>query len=358
MEADTIARASAATMILHPNTINSAMGDLGRTRHSKRKAAAETPEGNERLSKRLSLLNLGKHPTHPTSCSVGRANQSDNPGAKAYLAIGGSQESQSHQSLPTTCIATPTTASPALPALYEQSQHNAPVATPVDPIRMDTPETNEPLRPRARNHRGRKAAAPSSDDDMSIDDTKYKVYIYNIDAELADDEAESSSDNEPTYEAVQTKDSSGKLVFSPAMKRHLRTAARDAVLSASLAQPAAQPHQKLAIPRPILPNKDGELSGMQVVLYREPTSLSVPPEKDSVRQAILDTRARYRERRREEEERESRLKGELQLVDGTEIRDGNCNDIDDTSMTSTPAPGTPIASAVDTGNESDVMDLD
>ncbi|EPE10073.1 hypothetical protein F503_05168 [Ophiostoma piceae UAMH 11346] len=347
-------------MMLHSNTINSAMGDPGRTRHSKRKATVETPEGNERLSKRLSLLNLGKHQTHPTRRSVGRANQTDNAGAKAYLAVGGSQEPQSAQSIPTTCIATPTTASPALPVLHEQPQHNAPFAAPVDPIITDTPEANELPRPLAENPRERKTkpTVPSSDNGMSIDDTKYKVYIHNIDAELADDEAESSSDSETTYEAVRANDTSGKLVFLPVMKRHLRTAARDAVLSASFAQPAGQPHQKLAIPRPILPNKDGELAGMQVVLYREPTSLSVAPENDSVRQAILDTRARYRERRREEEERERRQKGELELVDVTDINNDNCNDNDDTSMTSTPVPGTPIASAVDTGNESDVMDLD
>ncbi|OHW93241.1 hypothetical protein CSPAE12_08189 [Colletotrichum incanum] len=101
---------------------------------------------------------------------------------------------------------------------------------------------------------------------MQLDDTKHKVYIYNIDDEL------SSSESEPD---------DGKLVFLPDIEKHLRAT---------------------RIPPSILANDEGELAGMQVVLYNEPTSLTVPPEQDSVRKAIVESRARMRERQRLERE--------------------------------------------------------
>ncbi len=57
------------------------------------------------------------------------------------------------------------------------------------------------------------------------------------------------------------------------------------------------------IPPVVLPNSDGELAGMQLVLYNKaPSSLTVPAEQDSVRKAIIDARARFREKQREERE--------------------------------------------------------
>lgn len=100
---------------------------------------------------------------------------------------------------------------------------------------------------------------------MQLDDTKHKVYIYNLDDEL-------SSDNE--------SDGEGKLVFLPDIEKHLRAN-----------------RLPLPIPKPILPNKDGELAGMQLVLYSDgPSSISVPEEQDSVRKAIIEARARLREK--------------------------------------------------------------
>ena len=101
---------------------------------------------------------------------------------------------------------------------------------------------------------------------MRVDDSKYKVYIYNIDDEL------SSSDSEHD---------DGRLVFLPDIEKHL---------SANRIPPA------------VLANSDGELAGMQLVLYNPPTSLTVPQEQDSVRKAIIESRARFRERQREERE--------------------------------------------------------
>jgi hypothetical protein len=96
-------------------------------------------------------------------------------------------------------------------------------------------------------------------DQMQLDESKHKVYIYDIDAELSD--GESSSDE-------------GKLVFLPDIAKHLR--------------------QQSRIPPRILANDDGQLAGMQLVLYSEPKSLSVPEEQDSVRRAVVEARARLR----------------------------------------------------------------
>jgi len=103
-----------------------------------------------------------------------------------------------------------------------------------------------------------KPPAPKQENDsMQLDDTKHKVYIYNLDDELSDSESDD-----------------GKLVFLPDIEKHLRTT---------------------RIPPSILANSDGELAGNnQLVLYNIPSSLTVPKEQDSVRKAIIETRARAR----------------------------------------------------------------
>lgn len=102
---------------------------------------------------------------------------------------------------------------------------------------------------------------------MHLDDTKHKVYIYNLDDELSDSESESASPLQ------------GRLVFLPDIEKHLRA-------------------NRIPVPRPILPNRDGQLAGMQMVLYQPdgPKSISVPEEQDSVRRAIVAARARVREK--------------------------------------------------------------
>lgn len=101
--------------------------------------------------------------------------------------------------------------------------------------------------------------ADDDDDTMRIDDSKHKVYIYNIDEELAED-------SEPE---------DGKLVFIPDIEKRLR---------------------ETRIPQQILANSDGELAGMQLVLYSDPKSLTVPEEQDGVRRAIIAARRRIRAR--------------------------------------------------------------
>ncbi|KAF4767056.1 hypothetical protein HAV15_009236 [Penicillium sp. str.  len=90
----------------------------------------------------------------------------------------------------------------------------------------------------------------SPNDAMILDDTKHTTYIHNLDQELME------------------ADSPG-LVFSPFVQK---------VLSV--------PQSVLSDPKP---------SGKELVLYTEPSSLTVPKEKDNVRRAILESRARARE---------------------------------------------------------------
>ncbi|KAK1846064.1 hypothetical protein CCHR01_11310 [Colletotrichum chrysophilum] len=187
------------------------------TRQLRRKRKAESQD-NERLSKRLSLLNLGK-PQSPLLDFVSKCiADCHNP------------------------IASASNASPDV----------VPSATP-----SSTPHSG-------RRRRDRKP--PADDEVMQLDDSKYKVYIYDIDDEL------SSSESEPEE---------GKLVFLPDIEKHLRAT---------------------RIPPHILANDEGQLAGMQMVLYNEPTSLTIPQEQDSVRKAIVESRARMRERQRLERE--------------------------------------------------------
>ncbi|KAI2625973.1 hypothetical protein GGS26DRAFT_592750 [Hypomontagnella submonticulosa] len=162
--------------------------DVGRTRNM-RKRKAESQD-NERLSKRLSLLNLEQN------------------GQKLYVPV------ESPKLRPTECT-----------SLTQIPENDA----------------------------------------MQLDDSKHKVYIYNLDDELSDSES----------------DSEGRLVFLPDIEKHL---------------------MQNRIPPSLLANKDGEIAGMQLVLYSEPTSLTVPKEQDSVRKAIIEARQRVREKQREERE--------------------------------------------------------
>lgn len=96
---------------------------------------------------------------------------------------------------------------------------------------------------------------------MQLDDSKHKVYIYDLDAELSSD-----SDNDE-----------GKLIFLPDIQKHLT---------------------ENRIPRQILANDEGELAGMQLVLYSDPKSISIPESQDGVRRAIIEARHRARERQK------------------------------------------------------------
>jgi hypothetical protein len=111
--------------------------------------------------------------------------------------------------------------------------------------------------PRPQNATAQHVAQPS--ESMELDDSKHKVYIYNLDDELSS----------------ESEDEEGKLVFLPDIEKHLR---------------------ETRIPQQVLANKDGELAGMQLVLYKEPASLLVPQDKDALRKAAIEASQRAREK--------------------------------------------------------------
>lgn len=94
---------------------------------------------------------------------------------------------------------------------------------------------------------------------MQLDNTKDKVYIHNLDDELAEIESEEE-----------------KLVFLPDIEKKLGMMGK--------------------IPKSVLLGEGYPAPSNEVVLYSVPSSLSVPKEQDNVRKAIIESRARAREK--------------------------------------------------------------
>lgn len=141
---------------------------------------------------------------------------------------------------------------------------------------------------------------------MQVDDTPNRVYIHDLDEELAGME----SDEE-------------KLVFLPDIEKKLSR-----------------------IPRQVLTGiKPDEHEGQELVLYQVPKSLTFDADHDSVRKAIVDTRQRAREK----------------AVEDARRQDMNCKyDQSATGNTTETAHG--YSSGYDAGDpdvdDSDAMDLD
>ncbi|KAK3362639.1 hypothetical protein B0T25DRAFT_524856 [Lasiosphaeria hispida] len=195
----------------------------------KRRAEAQ-PENNERLSKRLSLLNL------------------EQSGTKLYIPVENTQA--------TSNILLPSSSPSSSPSSLRKRRNRNPSSS------------------------SRQATVlPTVDDDdsmMQLDDSKYKVYIRNIDDELS---SESEAED-------------GKLIFLPDIEKHLRNNRIPAGILAS------QP--------------DPDVLSKQLVLYSVPSSISVPEEHDSVRKAVIEARARARERQQAElQQREAFMNGTM-----------------------------------------------
>lgn len=133
--------------------------------------------------------------------------------------------------------------------------------------KIDVPVDN----PSLKAAKPKKPSERPDNDVMQLDNTTDKVYIYNLDDELSD--GDSSSDE-------------AKLIFLPDIEKRLRNT---------------------RIPPSVLANSEGELAGRNLhtdlILYTVPSSLSVPEDRDSVRKAIIETRARAREKQRRENEK-------------------------------------------------------
>ena len=105
---------------------------------------------------------------------------------------------------------------------------------------------------------------------MELENTRDRVFIHNLDQELSEIDAEGE-----------------RLIFLPDIEKKLAR-----------------------IPKSVLTTQSHPITGNEVVLYNVPSSLSIPREKDNVRRAILETRARALEKQ-VQEFREAQIRDEL-----------------------------------------------
>jgi len=112
-------------------------------------------------------------------------------------------------------------------------------------------------KPQPRSSLSGLSANDNPEEHMQLDDTKDRVYIHDLEEELADIE----SDEE-------------KLIFLPDIEKQLSRIPQHILTGR---KPDAEEHQEL-------------------VLYSVPTSLTVPAEEDSVRKAIIEARQRARDK--------------------------------------------------------------
>lgn len=108
----------------------------------------------------------------------------------------------------------------------------------------------------------RRDPSPALDDSMLLDDTKYTIYIHDLDREIA--EAEDQENGVAFLSTIADKLSS-------------------------------VPRSILSPPKP---------QGNELVLYSEPSSLTVPEEHDCVRRAVIETKTRTRKRQTEHQHSE------------------------------------------------------
>lgn len=114
---------------------------------------------------------------------------------------------------------------------------------------------------------------------MQVEETRDRVFVHDLDAELAD--------------AVAADEDNERLIFLPDIERRLN----DAPLRLLFGKRDADDRDLDASSRPTKKNNiDGtaESDTNAVVLYGVPRALSAPEQSDSVRRAIIESRARAR----------------------------------------------------------------
>jgi len=117
---------------------------------------------------------------------------------------------------------------------------------------------------------GQKAAhcnhSRDEDDYMPVDETADRVWVHDLDAEIREIEAEEARNNN----GIQISEA-GK-GYSKLPEHVLRQS----------------------------PTVEDPAKSLQMILYRDPVSISVPQEEDAVRKAIIEARRRMREKQHEE----------------------------------------------------------
>ena len=282
-------------------------------RPSKRKA--EVPD-NERLSKRMSLLNLGmqrRQSTLSASSSVRLltplSNAEPAPAQKRYhlrrtvQVAATARHAQPPRLLPpspVTIYPTPaeTLAPPNIPpevapesAVMTEAALLLPIPTTTGPVAALPPQLlPSQTIPAAA---GPQSLPPDDEGRMRLDDTRYKVYIYDLDAELASLPSSSRSASPDPNDTTATAAATGERLhlLQADLAAHLQRTRREQLAAAAPA----------VVPRPVPTAADGTLAGvdvrdMQLVLYDAAGPEGVRGGEDPARRAIMEARERARER--------------------------------------------------------------
>ena len=146
---------------------------------------------------------------------------------------------------------------------------------------------------------------------MQLDDTKDRVYIHNLEDELADIEPEEE-----------------KSIFLPDIEKKLGMMGKS--------------------PKSVLLGEGYPSTGNEMVLYSVPSSLSVPAEQDKVRKAIIESRARARARDKQTRDTEAEATPTRQVNEGE--RNGKPNGVSNMGHVATDR-------AMDIEEDEDAMDL-
>ena len=148
---------------------------------------------------------------------------------------------------------------------------------------------------------------------MPVDETPDRIVIYDLDAEIA------------AIEEAEAHSAAAATVFLPEIDKKVSSIPQELLQNGSQSHLRGSSAGSLA-PPPALENVN---TNTALVLYRDPTSISVPEEEDAVRKAIIAARTRVREkqaqdqryREREREREQERRKPEAGLRYETDIRD-------------------------------------
>lgn len=165
-------------------------------------------------------------------------------------------------------------------------------------------------------------------DFMTVDDTPHRVIISDLDAEIAQ------------IEAAEAEARSA--VFLPDIDKKVSSIPSRVLNNNLKSSPPPPPTNAL-------------------VLYREPTSISIPEEMDVVRKAIVAARARARQKQAEE----FRAAQQETRTPGSTDADNNDIDLDDEIVEEIPAPvhtlpgvGAGIGGGAGRGIDTDQEDVD
>ncbi|KIW23163.1 uncharacterized protein PV07_11383 [Cladophialophora immunda] len=259
----------------HPSLANQHRSNL--LGHGKRRAEDEL-ESQSNISSHFKKLRLNQANSHSNSISH---QYSQSPAFTPSVAPSSPSQAQQIRLSPPTSPSTVsfrphianTDARPALPLPPSSQYDNGPPPPP-----HPTPVPQVPIKP----------PTLLDTDFMTVDDTPHRIIIHDLESEIAQIEAEEAAHNATIF----LPDIDKKVSSVPQKLLQLRNLDRQA-------QPAGLPPENL---------------NTALVLYRDPSSISVPEEEDVVRKTIIEARRRAREKTAEEQRERERREAEARAL--------------------------------------------